>query len=176
MCVPTWVYVQMLTEARRFPQRWNYRCLWVIWCGCWEPNLDLLWGQQTPLTTEPWKFHEYNFIAVAPVYNHTGRTQNDTWYKVKTQAKLRNMMISPILHTYILKIFVWVVLSESVHVQYFSLVYVEPEENVGSLDLEVGARPLCGYSRKAVSIINFWVILPIPTNDHNEHSLRIRDY
>lgn len=64
-------------------------------------------------------------------------------------------MISPILHTYILKIFVWVVLSESVHVQYFSLVYVEPEENVGSLDLEVGARPLCGYSRKAVSIINF---------------------
>lgn len=64
-------------------------------------------------------------------------------------------MILPILHTYILKIFVWVVLSKSVHVQYLSLVYVEPEENAGSLDLEVGARPLCGYSRKAVSIINF---------------------
>lgn len=64
-------------------------------------------------------------------------------------------MILPILHTYILTIFAWVVLSESVHVHYLSLVYVEPEENVQSLDLEVGAGPLCAYSRKAVSIINF---------------------
>lgn len=49
-------YLNILVVARRSffgPLCWSCKWLWAIWCGCWEPNPDLLQEQYELSTTEP---------------------------------------------------------------------------------------------------------------------------